>query len=395
MTRQEEIERVHAGGIHVVILGAGASLASTKRNPEKNGKALPLMNNIVDIVGLNDIVEKLPDHIKSLKNTFEQLFSVLYETKGFEKICKEIETRIYEYFKALELPDEPTIYDYLILSLRHRKDVIATFNWDPFLYQAYVRNGKFTKSPGILFLHGTVALGFNKFDGTSGPSGWYSRKNNGYFEPTKLLYPVSKKDYASDGFIKGQWEVLSYELKQAERVTIFGYSAPNTDVEAIKLLKDAWGTPDQRNMEQFELIDVRKEDDVKKSWKGFIHSHHYDYSDSFFDSSISLHPRRSVESYHHWSMPSTPSEAFQEGNPVPQNFKTLQDLWNWFKPLIEAEEVYYKRLENDQKVSSTKKNSSKRRKKRSRKKRRMTKRQRLIRMTRRRTHRSLRRKKRS
>jgi hypothetical protein len=32
----------------------------------------------------------------------------------------------------LELPDHPTVYDHLLLSLR-KKDAIFTFNWDPFL----------------------------------------------------------------------------------------------------------------------------------------------------------------------------------------------------------------------------------------------------------------------
>jgi hypothetical protein len=102
-------------------------------------------------------------------------------------------------------------------------------------------------------------------------------------------------------------------------------------------------------MEQFELIDIREEKEVKKSWNGFIHSHHYDYCSSFFESSIALHPRRSVESYHHWSMPSAFSEAFQEGNPVPQDFKTLKELWDWYKPLIEAEQTYYKQLDDAEK----------------------------------------------
>ena len=70
------------------------------------------MNNIVDVVGLNDVVDKLPDNIKVLKNKFEQLYSILSVTGGFEDICEEIETRIYNYFKALELSEEPTIYDY-------------------------------------------------------------------------------------------------------------------------------------------------------------------------------------------------------------------------------------------------------------------------------------------
>lgn len=345
MTRQDEIERVHAGGIHLVILGAGASLASNLRNVEKNGGQLPLMNNIVEVTGLQDIVSRLPEELQSLQNQFELLFSKLFEDEEFEEERIEIEQRIYDYFGRLELPDEPTIYDYLVLSLRHKKDVIATFNWDPFLYQAYVRNGKFTKSPGILFLHGTVALGYNNIDGTSGPAGWYSRKNNGYFDPVRLLYPVNKKDYNSSEFIKGQWESLALELKNAKRVTVFGYSAPNTDVEAIKLLQEAWGAPDERNMEQFELIDIREEKEIKESWNSFIHTHHYDYGNSFFDSSIARHPRRSVESYWHWAYPTTPDEAFQEGNPVPQDFKTLEEMWEWYKPLIDAEEKYYKELE--------------------------------------------------
>ena len=48
MTRKDEIEKVYGNGTHVVLLGAGASYASTLRNPEKNGKKLPLMKNIVD-----------------------------------------------------------------------------------------------------------------------------------------------------------------------------------------------------------------------------------------------------------------------------------------------------------------------------------------------------------
>ena len=56
MTKDDEINIVHGGGTHVVLLGAGASFASTLRNAEKSNKTLPLMWNIVDIVGLNDIV---------------------------------------------------------------------------------------------------------------------------------------------------------------------------------------------------------------------------------------------------------------------------------------------------------------------------------------------------
>jgi len=44
MTKDEEISRVHNNGTHVVILGAGASIASTNKNSEKNGKELPILS---------------------------------------------------------------------------------------------------------------------------------------------------------------------------------------------------------------------------------------------------------------------------------------------------------------------------------------------------------------
>ena len=52
---------VYGGGGHVVILGAGASIASTLRNPEPSGKQLPSMDNFIDVVGLSDIVDYLPE----------------------------------------------------------------------------------------------------------------------------------------------------------------------------------------------------------------------------------------------------------------------------------------------------------------------------------------------
>lgn len=344
MTKEEEIEIVHGKGAHVVILGAGATYASTLRNSEKNGKALPLMRNVIDVVGLADVVNELPEEYKLHKEDFEKLYSLLAKDDKFNKEREYIEKKVYQYFEELELPDEPTIYDYLILSLRHKKDLIATFNWDPFLYKAYVRNGQFTKSPGILFLHGCVSLGYDQSNGSSGPAGWFSKETEQEFVPTKLMYPVDQKDYNSDPFIKGQWDALANKLKIAERVTVFGYSAPKTDIEAIELLQNAWGNVEERAMEEFEFIDIQEEDKLLESWETFVHSHHYHYCNDYFDSSLAMHPRRTVESYHHWAMPLTPNEAFQDGNPIPDNFRTLEELWEWHAPLIEAEKKFYEEI---------------------------------------------------
>src|SRR5205823_1779324 len=107
-----------------------------------------------------------------------------------------------------------------------------------------------------------------------------------------LLYP---KNYQKDPAIAGHWRTLTTALKSAWTVTFFGYGAPKTDVEAVDLLKNAWGDPERRVMEETEIIDIRPEDDLTATSAPFIHSHHYVIRRSFYDSSIAKHSRRSCE----------------------------------------------------------------------------------------------------
>ncbi|NIJ52579.1 hypothetical protein [Dyadobacter arcticus] len=336
-TKQDRIKTVYGGGGHVVILGAGASIASTFRNPEPNGKRLPSMDNFIDIVELSDIVEILPERLRA-KN-FEQLYTNLHNENPNSDEIIEIQNRVYNYFKDMKLPEnEATIYDFLVLSLRPR-DLIATFNWDPFLYQAFCRNAPIADMPYVCFLHGSVSIGYSKEDGRSGPVGMQMRRDGGLFEPTQLLYPVSQKNYTADEFINMEWSKVKKWLHEdsTKRVTIFGYGAPDTDVEAVSLMNTAWGTADKRNMEQFEIIDIRSEEEGVKRWESFIHSHHYDYTNNYFSSSLASNPRRTFESYFQHNMPETPSDAFSASNPITADIKTLQELWEWHKPLVEAE----------------------------------------------------------
>ena len=107
---------------------------------------------------------------------------------------------------------------------------------------------------------------------------------------------------------------------------------------AIALMQDAWGAPDQRNIEQFEMIDIRSEEEVKQSWDSFIHSHHYDYCPNYFQSSLARCPRRTNESYFLRCFPNTPEEAFHEEYPIPQKgFATFEEMWAWHQELINIE----------------------------------------------------------
>lgn len=338
MTKEEGIKQVFEGGGHVVILGAGASIASNNKNPVKSGQILPSMNNYISVLGLDDLIKELPKELHA--DNFEILYGNLHKYNSDCDEIKEIEQRTKDYFGGMTLPDEPTIYDYLILSLRS-KDLIATFNWDPFLYQAWSRISQFTKDlPHISFLHGNVGIGYSPKYKRCGPAGMYVSEFEGYFYPTKLLYPVEQKNYTQDEFLIIEWNRLKGWLSKNSgtvRVTIFGYSAPISDIEAISLLNEAWGMSEQRSMEQFEIIDISSEEELREKWNGFIHSHHYDIVNDYFKSSLAINPRRTSESYYSHYLPMNVSEAFRSSNPIPENFSALSELWEWHKPLIEAE----------------------------------------------------------
>ena len=40
------------------------------------------------------------------------------------------------------------------------------------------------------------------------------------------------------------------------------------------MMKKAWGSVNERNLEEIELIDIRDEEAVIESWSEFIHTHH-------------------------------------------------------------------------------------------------------------------------
>jgi len=100
---------------HVVLLGAGASLASFP-NGDRNARLLPLMRNFVEVVGLNDLLEE--HGIDYQEKNFEELYSDLHFSKEHSNLVRRLETRIREYFSRMELPDSLTLYDEIVLSLR-------------------------------------------------------------------------------------------------------------------------------------------------------------------------------------------------------------------------------------------------------------------------------------
>lgn len=154
-TEEYEVKNSSFGRPHVVLLGAGASYAALPEG-DRNGRKLPLLKDFVDVIGLR---EQMRDAgVSEPFDDFEAIYSKIALDPTLGDLTKSIDSAVYSYFESLELPSEPTLYDHLVLSLRP-KDVIATFNWDPFLWNACHRNRRFADSPTILFLHGSVATG--------------------------------------------------------------------------------------------------------------------------------------------------------------------------------------------------------------------------------------------
>lgn len=275
---------------HVVNLGAGATVAALP-NGDLYGKQAPVMNNFFQTAGLNKILEKL--HIKTASNNLEEIYSDYYDKNNNSQEIKELNKAIFNYFASFEIPDEPTIYDFLVLGLKPN-DLIATFNWDPLLVQAYIRCSEFTdRLPQLAFLHGNVAIGYCEDCLNYGSINGKCSKCGKTFSPMQLLFPIKNKNYTENKIISAFWQETQNYIKEATMITVFGYGAPSTDTEAIKLFKDAWGDLDNRQLEEFQFINIEDEESCLNKWKQFVHSHHYRYSKDFFDSYIAMFPRRS------------------------------------------------------------------------------------------------------
>ena len=323
-----EIRQIEVGKPHVVILGAGASYAAFP-DGDKNGRKLPLMNNFVETLGIENLISQTGLSLPS--DNFEKIYSEIQMRPELADIRKELENTVYDYFSRMALPDEPTLYDHLVLSLRN-KDVIATFNWDPFLVQTIRRNSSRFKLPHPLFLHGNVEVGYCAEGHMMGNNGSSCHHCGVPLRRTRLLYPVVEKNYHLDEFISRQWATMADAIKKTFMLTIFGYGAPSSDVSAIALFEKAWGSVDSRTMEETEVIDIRKEDDLVDTWSPFIHSHHYQVECDFYNSWIANHPRRTYEAYKNQYYYS----KFIDTNPLPKS-ANFEDLWAWYDRLQEVE----------------------------------------------------------
>jgi hypothetical protein len=316
---------------HVVILGAGATRAAFP-DGDANRKRLPLLADLPDCLGLRTAISSAGF---SAEADFESIYDELATSGRCLSLKAEIESQVRSYFELLVLPEAPTIYDYLLLSLR-KNDLIATFNWDPFLAQAFRRNRQVSNLPQIAFLHGNVEIGVCIKDGVKGFRGDACQKCGESLQTTTLLYPVRNKNYQSDPFIANEWQVLSKFLEEAYMVTIFGYSAPATDAAAVDLMSKTWGDNPTFELGQVSIVDVKPEAELENTWKPFFCRSHYGIHEKLCTTWVLRHPRRSCEALAMATLQNAP----WQNNPFPQ-FQLLPELQDWIAPLVAEENEGY------------------------------------------------------
>ncbi|MDY6470020.1 MAG: hypothetical protein SPK70_03005 [Succinivibrio dextrinosolvens] len=282
---------------HVVLLGAGASCA-TIPNGDKFGRKICAMDGFLRKTGLSNLIDNLELETKTenLEDIFIELDKRSSQNDLFKEAKIKLEKGIRQAIASFQLPEHATIYDYLILSLS-KKDLIATFNWDPMLVQAIRRISRYTRNtPKIAFLHGNVAAGYCHQCNLVGNKGARCPRCGSFLEDFHLLYPVKEKNYRKTEAISSAWDCLEEYLNKAFMLTIFGYSAPKSDAAAIEIMKTAWGNVQKRTIEEIEIVDIKDKDVALESWNDFIFADHYTYTNNFFETSLARYPRRSCES---------------------------------------------------------------------------------------------------
>lgn len=322
---------------HVVILGAGASIQAFPEG-DNNRVQLPSMVNLVELTGLREWLNTVG--IGQQETNFEAIYSRLFSDSEQRVCLQEAEEKIRRYFSSMQLPETPTLYDHLLLSLR-KQDLVATFNWDPLLFDAWERlDDQFGRAflPQIAYLHGNVRVGYCPKHMVYGRNGRYCLDCDELLSATPLLFPIETKNYESDPYISDAWQKLRDGLDRALAVTIFGYGAPASDSAAISAMKTAWNDTGERELETIFMIDIKSESDLLKTWRPFIFSHHYNIQRNFYESQLPRTARRSVEAL----MARTLEGRFVEQCPIPGD-AGWEQLRKWFHAMVAFEPKPQKR----------------------------------------------------
>lgn len=291
---------------HVVLLGAGASKAAFPKG-DAYGRCVPVMNEVTHCIGLDELLSAAGMAAGSVAG-FEEIYEHIKSNPRLLTLAEEVEHRVQGYFTALELPAQATMYDRLLLSLRSW-DAVLTFNWDPFLFDAHRRNRGSIPLPGIYFLHGNVRIGTCRTGCTWGANGTVCPNCGEIYAKVPLVYPMKEKEY-SDSYTRASWEHAQKLFASAFHLTIFGYSAPQSDQKARALLHRAWASIRSRSFQHVDIIDIEEDRLLRGRWSDFASEQYLHPMKDFAESRIARWPRRTCEAMKYPMRYGRPVEAF-------------------------------------------------------------------------------------
>lgn len=306
---------------HLVILGAGSTIA-TIPNGDKNGEKAYTLSNLLQDPAFASFV-KVAQQKGYRTDDVENLCKRLYQED--RELYNEFEALVRAKYARLELPEDFTILDRLVLSLK-ADDAIVSFNWDDLIIQAYQRMSIFVPDkqlPILAFPHGNAQAVYNKKHCTS------KRIVTGnYWMDSPLNMPIDETEYKSDLFIKSQWHILDFYMRNAQMVTLFGYSAPASDEQDLLHLRELF----EKNQicDKIEIIDdgIKNAERVAENIKDFRMQDNWLYlCGDFWHSTIAKLPRRTLSALVNYNY--TSQEGVQE--------ETLAEFMGHVGPLMDEE----------------------------------------------------------
>ena len=217
------------------------------------------MWNIVDVVGLSDLL--MTPVLLSTEMTSRRSLPDLVADE-YTELVATIDADVFDYFASLDLPEKPTLYDHLVRSLRN-KDIIATFNWDPFLVQAIAGSGD-PKQRAVLhcFCTATRPLGIAR---TTRLSVWVVVEATAIAavnlcrtagcstrSERRSTIPTRSRERAGTYFGDRYRRIPGHDFRI--QCAPLRMSKPLTAPE-----NEAWGSPASRDLEEIEIIDVKGE----------------------------------------------------------------------------------------------------------------------------------------
>lgn len=306
---------------HLVILGAGSTIA-TIPNGDKNGEKSYTLSNLLTDPTFASFVKVVQEKNYSTDDV-EALCRRLYQED--KALYNEFEALVRAKYARLELPTDFTILDRLVLSLT-ADDAIVSFNWDDLIIQAYQRMSNFVPDvllPILAFPHGNAQAVYNQKH--------YASKRivtGSHWIDSPLNMPIDETEYKSDLFIKSQWHILDFYIRNAQMVTLFGYSAPTSDEQDVHHLRDLFVK--NEICDKIEIIDkdIESAERVAENLKDFqMQANWLFLCGDFWHSTIAKLPRRTLSAIGNWNY--TPKEAAQE--------ESKQDFFAHILPLVEEE----------------------------------------------------------